>query len=112
LLKAARIQHLGDVWMAHHRHRLALSLEPRDHLPGVHAQLDHLQRHAKSHRIRLLRDIDHAAPAFADAFQSCVAPERLADGFVGRIGEIELDGRASGFGLSGEQRFGLLMRGE
>ena len=40
----ARIQHLGDVRMIHHRQRLPLRLEPRDHRLGVHPQLDDLQR--------------------------------------------------------------------
>ena len=78
--------------MIHHRQRLPLGLEPGDDLLGVHAQLDDLERHAPPHRLGLLGDIDHAAPAFADALQQLVAPERLAHGFVGRIGEIELDG--------------------
>ena len=77
--------------MIHHRQRLPLRLEPRDDLLGVHPQLDDLERHAPPHRLGLLRDIDHAAPAFADPLQQLVAPERLADGFVGRIGEIELE---------------------
>ena len=73
--------------MVHHRQRLALGLEAGDDLLGVHAQLDDLQRHAAPHRLGLLGDIDHAAAAFADSLQQLVAPERLAHGFVGRIGE-------------------------
>ena len=42
----AGIEHLGDVGMVHHRQRLALRLEPGDDLPGVHAQLDDLERDA------------------------------------------------------------------
>ena len=60
----------------------------------------------------LLGDIDHAAAAFADLLQQLVAPERLADGFVGSIGEIGLDRGAARFGLRGQHRFGLCMRGE
>ena len=74
--------------------------------------LDDLQRHAPPHRLRLLRDIHHATPAFADSLQQLVAPKRLAHGFVGCIGEIELDGGPGSFDLRGQQRFGLLMRGE
>ena len=60
----------------------------------------------------LLGHVDHAAAAFADLLQQLVAAERLAHGFVGRIGEIELDRGPRGFGLRGQQRFGLLVRGE
>jgi hypothetical protein len=78
----------------------------------VHAQLDDLERHAPSHRLGLLGDIDHAAAAFAHALQEFVAPERLAHGFVRRFVEIELESGARGIGLCSEQRFGLLVRGE
>lgn len=71
--------------MVHNRQRLALGLEPRDHLLGVHPQLDDLQRHAPPHRLGLLGDIHHAAAAFADALQQFVAPERLAHSFVGLV---------------------------
>ena len=74
--------------MIHHRQRLPLRLEAGDDLLGVHAQLDNLQRHAPSHRFSLLRDIHHAAPAFADPLQKFVTPERLAHGFVFRRAEL------------------------
>ena len=67
---------------------------------------------ATPHRLGLLRDIDHAAAALPDLLQQLVAPERLAHRFVGSVGEIELDRRARGFGLCGEQCFRLLVRGE
>ncbi len=92
--------------------RLPLRLESRHHLLGVHAQLDHFERHAPPHRLGLLRDIDDAAAAFADPLQQLVTPQRLAHGFVGRISEIELDRGTRGVGLSGQQCFRLLMRGE
>ncbi len=98
--------------MVHHRQRLPLGLEPGDDLLRVHAQFDDLERHATSHRFSLLGYIHHAAPALADALQQLVAPERLAHRFVGRIGEIELDGGSARFGLRGQKRFGLLVRGE
>jgi hypothetical protein len=55
--------------MIHHRQRLPLRLEPRDHRLGVHAQLDDLQRDAAAHGFGLLGDIDHAATAFAHFLQ-------------------------------------------
>ena len=78
--------------MIHHRQRLPLRLETGDDLLGVHAKLGDLQRDAATHRLGLLRDIDHAAPAFTDSLQQFVASERLANGFIGRIGQIELEG--------------------
>ena len=44
----AGVEHLGDVRMIHHRQRLPLGLEARDHLLGVHAELDNFQRNAAS----------------------------------------------------------------
>ena len=108
----ARIQHLGDVGMIHHRQRLPFGFEPRDNLLGVHAQLDYLERHAPPHRFSLLRDIDHATPAFADPLKQLVAPERLAHGFIRHIGEIELDRWPGGFGLRSQKCFRLLVRSE
>ena len=78
--------------MVHHRQRLPLRLEPGDDLLGVHAQLDHLEGHFAADRLLLFGHIDHAAAAFADLLQQLVAPQRLAHGFVGRVGEIQLDG--------------------
>ena len=72
--------------MIHHGQRLPLGLEPRHDLPGVHAQLDDLERHSSPHRLGLLRDIDHAAPALANSFQKFIAPERLAHRFIGCVG--------------------------
>ncbi len=108
----SRIEHLGDVGMIHDGQRLPLRLEPGDDLLGVHARLDDLQRHAPPHRLGLLGRIHHTAPAFAHALQKFVAPERLADGLIGRVSEVELDGRACRFGLGGQQRLGLLVRGK
>jgi hypothetical protein len=76
----------------HHPQPLPLRLEPGHHLLGVHAQLDDLQRHASPHRLGLLGDIHHAAPAFADTLQQLVSPQRLAHRFVGRVGKVQLDG--------------------
>ena len=73
--------------MVHHRQRLPLGLESGDDLLGVHAQLDDLERDSPPHRLGLLRDIDHAATAFAHALQNFVAANLLANGFIRRIGD-------------------------
>ena len=106
------IQHLGDVRMVHHRQRLPLGLEPGDDLLGVHAQLDDFQRDAPPHRLGLLGDIDHAAAAFADAFQQLVAPERLAHGFVRGVREVDLEGGTGCVRLCGQQGVGLVVSHE
>lgn len=74
------------------------------------AELDDLQRHAPPHRLGLFGDIDYAAAALADLLQQLVAANRLADDFVGRVGEIELDRGPGGLGLGGGQRFRLRVR--
>jgi hypothetical protein len=67
VLRRARVEHLGDVRMIHHRQRLPLRLEAGDDLLGVHAQLDDLERHAAADGFGLLRHVDHAAAAFAES---------------------------------------------
>ncbi len=94
------------------RHVSGALEEPRHDLLGVHPQLDDLQRDAPPHRLGLLCDVDHAAAAFANPFQQLVATQRLADRFVGNVGEIELDGGTSRIDLRGQQRVRLLMRRE
>lgn len=98
--------------MIHQRQRLALGLEPGDDLLGVHAQLDDLQRHAPTHRLGLLRHVHHATATFTDFLQQLVAADGLAHGFVGSIGEVELEDGPNGFGLGGQQRLRLLVRGQ
>ena len=79
-----RIEHLGDVRMVHHRQRLPLGLEAGDHLLGVHARLDDLQRDAAADRLGLLGDIDDAHAPFADLLQQLVGADERADAFRGR----------------------------
>ena len=69
---------LRDVRVIHHRQRLPLLLEARDHLLRVHAQLDDLQRHAPPHRLLLLRHPDGAEAALADLLQQLVGPDAFA----------------------------------
>ena len=68
--------------MIHHRQRLPLGLEPGDDLPGVHAQLDDLERDAAPHRLALLGHPDDAEAAFADLLQQLVAADHLCRGFL------------------------------
>ena len=89
-------KHLRDVRMIHHRQRLPLLLEARDHLLRVHPQLDDLQRHAPPHRLLLLRHPDHAEAALADLLEQLVRPDLLADssGLSRAIRSSTLRGRA------------------
>jgi hypothetical protein len=61
----AGIEHPCDVRVVHHGQRLALGLESRQHLLGVHARLDQLQGDAAPDRLGLLGlpDLPHAALA-------------------------------------------------
>ena len=77
-VRRAGIQHPGDIRMVHHRQGLPLGLEPGDHLLGVHARLDDLERHAAADRLGLLGDIDDAHAPFADLLQQLVAADRTA----------------------------------
>ena len=74
----ARVEHLGDVRMVHHRQRLALGFEAGDDRLGVHAQLDDLERDAAAHRFLLLGHVNHAAAAFADFLEQFVAADPVA----------------------------------
>ena len=64
--------------MIHHRQRLPLRFEPGDDLPGVHAQLDDLERDAAAHRLLLLGHVDHPTAAFADLLEQLVAADLVA----------------------------------
>ena len=66
---------LGDVGMIHHRQRLPLGLETGDHLAGIHARLDDLQRHLAADRLLLLGHEHDAEAAFADFFQQFIAAD-------------------------------------
>ena len=77
----ARIQHPGNVGMIHHGQRLPLSLEAGNDAPGVHAQFDDLERHAAADRFFLLRHIDHATAALANALKQFVTADARAGNF-------------------------------
>ena len=69
------VEHPGDVGVVHEGQRLPLGLEPRDHLPRVHARLEHLQRDLAPHGPRLLGQEHYPEPAVADLFQQLVRPD-------------------------------------
>ena len=72
--------------MVHHGQGLFFGLEAGDHLLGVHARLDDLERHPPLDRLRLLGHVHHAKPAFADLLQELVGADLIAwffgDGLV------------------------------
>jgi hypothetical protein len=90
--------------MIHHRQRLPFRLKPRQHLLGVHAQLDDLERHAAAHRFLLLRHPHHAEAAFADLLQQFVASDAIAGFFRRRPWDTRR--------LDGHEVARLIMRSE
>ena len=72
------VEHLVDVRMVHHRQRLALSLEARDALFGVHPQLDNFQGHPSFDGLFLLRHIHVTNPSFTYGLKNLVASNQRA----------------------------------
>ena len=72
------VEDLGDVRVVHQGQRLPLGLEAGDHLLGVHAQLDDLQRHLAADRLLLLGHVDDAQAALADLLQQLVGADHRA----------------------------------
>ncbi len=83
-LGCARIEHLRDVGVVHHRQCLPLLLETGHNLTGVHAQLDDLERDAACDGLLLLGHEDRAEAALADELQQLVRPDPRARGFMER----------------------------
>ena len=83
VLGGAGVEHFGNVWMVHDRQRLALRLEARDNLPGVHAQLDDLQGDSPADRLFLLGHIDNATTAFTKLLAQFVMTDARARLFFG-----------------------------
>lgn len=69
--------------MIHQRERLPLGLEARDHLLGVDAEFDHLQRDASAHGLLLLGHPDDATAALADFLEELVPADAVAGFLVG-----------------------------
>ena len=63
--------------MLHERHRPALSLKTRQHLPTTHARLDELECHLAPDRLLLKRAVNHAKATFAEWFQQAVGTDDL-----------------------------------
>ena len=82
--------------MVHHRQGLALGFEASDHLPGVHAGLDDLERDRALDGLGLLGHEDDAHAAFADLLQQLVGADdrarALGNGPFMRHSRIKSDG--------------------
>jgi hypothetical protein len=65
---------LRDVWMIHHRERLALCFEAGDDLARVHPRLDDLERDPTGHGFDLLGHPNHPEAPLANSFQEPVSP--------------------------------------
>ena len=76
----AGVQHLGDVRMGHDRQRLALGVEAGDDLLGVHAQLDHLERHLAAYRFLLLGEVDGSHASLAEGRDDSVGADAVGFG--------------------------------
>ena len=94
---------------------LALLLEARQDLPGVHALLDDLDRHAPLDRLGLLGHPDRPHAAFADLLQQLVGTDDGARAFGdGRLSDRANQGRRRRFqettylGLSGQEALDAL----
>jgi len=55
---------LGDVRVVHHRERLALVVEPGQHLGRVHAELHNLKRHVPANGLKLFGQVHGAHAPF------------------------------------------------
>ncbi len=84
-----RIEDPGDVGMVHQGQSLALGLEPGDHLGGVHARLDNLQRDPAADGLLLLGHVDRAHTPLADLLEELVRTDASAGSLGDRsIGDI------------------------
>jgi hypothetical protein len=82
-LGRAGVEHPGDVGVIHQRQSLALGLEASDDLLGVHAGLDHLERHLTAHRVRLLCQEHGTHAPLADRLHEPVGADAHAGSFEG-----------------------------
>jgi hypothetical protein len=99
--------------MIHQRERLPFGLETRDHLSGVHAELDDLESDTALHRLALFGHIDRAETALADLLKEFVPPDDRAGAFedwrVENRGQLVLGlENAGGVSVNSEQIFDTL----
>jgi len=73
--RGAGVEDAGHAGVVHHGEGLAFGLEAGDDLLRVHAQLDDLERHAPTHRLGLLGEVDDAEAALAQRVEDAVAPD-------------------------------------
>jgi hypothetical protein len=111
-VRGAGVEDLGDVGVVHQRQRLALRPEAGDHLLGVHALLDDLERHLAADGLALFGEIDDAHAAVAQDADQLVGPDPRT-GAVARGGAPGGanggDGYAVGSGVRSER--GVVVHG-
>ena len=73
------VQHAGNARMIHERERLAFRFKPGHDALGVHAQLDHLDRHLAPNGFALLSPINDTEAPLADLLQKFVAADGIAN---------------------------------
>ena len=106
--RCTRVQHLGDVWVIHHRQGLPFGLESGDDLLCVHAEFDNLQRHLAAHRIFLLGHVDDAEAAFPQKLEQFVATDGCARALA--HSQVRVKGRSFQVGCRRtEKRVGLVV---
>ena len=79
VVRAAGVEHAGDVRVIHQGQRLPLGLEPGDHVARVHPGLEDLERDLAADRLGLLGDEDQAEAALTDVLHQPVWPDPVAD---------------------------------
>src|SRR3954447_14381647 len=74
----AGVEDPGNIRVVHQSQRLSFRFEPSDDRLGIHSQLNDLQRYMATNRLKLLRHVNHPAPAFADLLEQLTAADSLA----------------------------------
>jgi hypothetical protein len=78
VLCRAGVENFRDVRVIHHRERLPLLLEARDHFLRIHSHLDDLERYASAHRVFLVGHPHHPEAAFTDLLAQFVRADHFA----------------------------------
>ena len=73
----ACVEDAGDGRVIHDRERLALVVETREDLSGIHAELDHLERDLADERVSLFSEMDGTHAAFSEDADEFVLGEVL-----------------------------------